>query len=142
MARNYKRYVVYQKGYKLALELYKITRTLPDHEQRNLIEQIRRAATSIPVNIAEGSAKKSTKEFLYHLNVAYGSAKEIAVLIDLSKDVGYIKEDIHKRISDQIDNFNKKLFLFIRHVEKNAGKSSFFQQYKEKIEKESAYLKP
>jgi len=138
MARNYKKYVVYQKGYELAIELYKITNIFPAHEQNNLIEQIRRAATSIPVNIAEGSAKKSPKEFLYFLNVAYGSAKELAVLIDLSKDVGYIKEDIYKKISDQIDNFNKKLFLFIRHIEKeHCGKSSFFQKYKERIEKES-----
>jgi four helix bundle protein len=137
MARNYKKYIVYQKGYKLAIDLYKITNMLPAHEQKNLISQIRRAATSIPVNIAEGSAKKSPKEFLYFLNVAYGSAKEIAVLIDLSKDVGYIKEDIYKKISDQVDNFNKKLFLFIRHVEEDCGKSSFFQSYKKRIEKES-----
>ena len=65
MARNYKKYIVYQKGYKLAIDLYKITNMLPAHEQKNLISQIRRAATSIPVNIAEGSAKKSPKEFLY-----------------------------------------------------------------------------
>lgn len=138
MARNYKKYIVYQKGYELAIELYKITNKLPAHEQSNLIEQIRRAATSIPVNIAEGSAKKSQKEFLYFLNVAYGSAKELAVLIDLSKDVGYIEEDIYKKISDRIDNFNKKIFLFIRHVEKEyCEKPSFFQKYKEKIKEES-----
>ncbi len=138
MARNYKKYIVYQKGYELAIELYKITNKLPAHEQNNLIEQIRRAATSIPVNIAEGSAKKSPKEFLYFLNVAYGSAKELAVLIDLSRDVGYIKEDIYDRISGQIDNFNKKIFLFIRHIEKEyCEQPSFFQKYKERIKKES-----
>jgi len=133
MARNYKNYLVYQIGYKIAIDLYKITDKFPAHEQNNLISQIRRAAISIPVNIVEGSAKKSTKEFLYFLNVAYGSSKELAVLTDLSKDIGYIKEDEYNKISDQIDSFNKKIFLFIRHVEKGTG-SSFFQKFKKKIE--------
>lgn len=138
MARNYKNYIVYQKGYDLAIEMYRLTDKFPAHEQGNITSQIRRAAVSIPVNIVEGSAKKSSKEFLYFLNVAYGSSKELAVLIDLSKDVGYIKEEVHKRISDQIDNFNKKIFLFIRHVEKeHGGKFGFFQKYKNKIEKDS-----
>ena len=135
MARNYKNYVVYQIGYKIAIDLYKITDKFPAHEQNNLISQIRRATVSLPVNIAEGSAKKSSKEFVYFLNVAYASAKELAVLIDLSKDVGYIKEDEYNKISDRIDNFNKKIFLFIRHVEKGTG-SSFFQKFKKKIEDE------
>ncbi|MBU0627936.1 MAG: four helix bundle protein [Nanoarchaeota archaeon] len=141
MARNYKKYVVYQIGYKLAIDLYKITDKFPSHEQNNLIGQIRRAATSIPVNIAEGSAKKSPKEFLYFLNVAYGSAKELAVLIDLSKDIGYIKEDLYNIISDQVDNFNSKIFLFIRHIEKeHCSGPSFFQKYKEKITKDSGLI--
>ncbi len=137
MARNYKNYIVYQKAYQLAIDLYKITEKFPAHEQNNLISQIRRAAVSISVNIAEGSAKKSSKEFLNFLNIAYGSAKELAVLIDLSKDIGYINNKIHERISDQIDNFNKKIFLFIRHVEKEHGGNGFFQKYKKKIEKDS-----
>ena len=138
MGRNYKKYIVYQKGYQLAIDLYKITDKFPAHEQRNLIEQIRRAAVSIPVNIAEGSAKKYPKEFIYHLNVSYGSAKEIAVLIDLANDIGYIQEDIYKKISDQIDKFNSKMFLFIRHIEKeHVGKTGFFQKNRRRIELES-----
>jgi len=140
MARNYKNYLVYQIGYKIAIDLYKITDKFPAHEQNNLISQIRRAAISIPVNIVEGSAKKSTKEFLYFLNVAYGSSKELAVLTDLSKDIGYIKEDEYNKISDQIDNFNEKIFLFIRHVEKGTG-SNFFQKFKRKPEENKWYLK-
>jgi len=137
VARNYKKYVVYQKGYQLALDLYRLTEKFPAHEEDNLISQIRRAATSIPVNIEEGSAKKSSKEFLYFLNVAYASAKELAVLLDMSKDIGYIKKDVHRKISDQIDNFNKKIFLFIRHVEQEHIGSKFFQKYKKKLEEDS-----
>jgi len=141
MARNYKKYIVYQKGYSLAIDMYKITDKFPAHEQNNLIGQIRRAATSIPVNIAEGSAKKSPKEFLYFLNVAYGSAKELAVLVDLSRDVGYIKEDVYMKISDQVDEFNCKIFLFIRNIEKeHCSGPSFFQKYKEKITRDSGLI--
>ena len=134
MARNYKKYIIYQEGYKLAIELYKLAEKFPAHEQNNLISQIRRAAVSIPVNIAEGSAKKSHKEFLNFLNIAYGSSKELAVLIDLSKDVGYIDGNMHKLISDQIDKFNRQIFLFTRHVEKRHGLPRFFQRYKKGIE--------
>lgn len=133
MARNYKNYIIYKEGYQLAIDLYKTTDKFPTHEQNNLISQIRRAAISISVNIAEGSAKKSQKEFLNFLNIAYGSSKELAVLLDLSKDIGYIEGGDHKRISDQIDKFNSKIFLFIRHVEKEHGRTNFFQRYKKKI---------
>lgn len=131
MARNYKNYEIYKCGYQLVIDLYKPTESYPAHEQNNLISQIRRAATSIPVNIAEGSAKRSSKEFQNYLNIAYGSSKELAVLIDLSKDIGYIKRKEYKRVARQIDNFNKKIFLFIRHLEKETG-SSFFQKYSKK----------
>jgi len=137
MARNYKDYIIYKEGYRLAIEFYKLTEKFPANEQNNLISQIRRAAVSIPVNIAEGSAKKSHKEFLNFLNIAYGSSKELAVLIDLSKDIGYINEDLHKKISDWIDRFNRQIFLFTRHVEKRHGLPRFFQRYKKQIEDES-----
>lgn len=131
MARNYKNYIIYREGYELVLDLYKITDKFPAHEQNNLISQIRRAAVSIPVNIAEGSAKKSQKEFINYLNIAYGSSKELSVLIDLSYDIGYINKGNYVIISDLIDKFNCKIFLFIRHVEKEhiPGKG-FFQRYK------------
>ena len=129
MARNYKNYIIYQKGYDLVIDLYKITDKYPAHEQNNLISQIRRAAVSIPVNIAEGSAKKSPKEFLHFLNIAYGSSKELAVLLDLSKSIGYISVKVHSKISEQIDHFNSKIFLFIRHVEgDHISKKGFFQK--------------
>lgn len=139
MARNYKNYIVYQKAYELAIVMYKITDSFPAHEQNNLISQIRRAAVSTPVNIAEGSAKKSSKEFLNFMNIAYGSAKELAVLIDLSKDIGYIKEDIYFKISDQIDDLSKKMFLFIREIERqHSDKVGFFQKHKNEIKYYSA----
>lgn len=138
MARNYRNYIIYQKGYELALYVYSITENFPPEEKNNIVSQMRRASTSIPLNIAEGSAKKSSREFLHFLTIAYGSAKELAVLIDLSKDLGYLKEEMHNDAFRLIDNYNKKIFLFIRHIEKESGYAKgFFQKYsphEEKIE--------
>ncbi|MBD3248648.1 four helix bundle protein [Candidatus Woesearchaeota archaeon] len=142
MARNYKKYIIYQKSYKLVITLYKITDKFPAHEINNITNQIRRSAVSVPLNIAEGSAKKSSREFLNFLNIAYGSAKELAVLLDLSKDLGYIRKKDHSKVSNQLDVLNKKIFLFIRHLEKEHIGSSFFQKYnlRKDIEKEKDLL--
>ena len=85
MARNYHRIDVYHLSYNFVLDLYRITKEFPKLEEQNVTSQIRRAAVSIPLNIAEGSAKASEREFAYFLNVSYASAKEVEVLIELSK---------------------------------------------------------
>ena len=142
MARNFKKFIIYQDAYNLALELYKLTDNFPSHEQNNLISQIRRAAVSVPVNIAEGSAKRSHKEFLNFLNIAYGSSQEIEVLIELSKDIGYIGKDGYEEIYEEIDKVNRKIFAFISANEKpDSGKKRFFKRIKKKIVNESKFNK-
>ena len=134
MARNYHRIDVYHLGYNFVLDLYRITKEFPKSEEQNVTSQIRRAAVSIPLNIAEGSAKASEREFAYFLNVAYASAKEVEVLIQLSKDLGYLSEDGYAYLSHRLDELNAKLFLFLRSVEKRVGsrKYQFFQKFEEK----------
>lgn len=134
MGRNYQNMEIYHLSYNLALALYKATEHFPAHEQSNIISQIRRSATSMPLNIAEGSTKKSEKEFLAYLNYSYGSAKEIEVLLRLSKDLGYISSEEHRSLAQSLDAFNAKIFLFLRDLERNIGcnKTRFFQEYKYK----------
>ena len=135
MSRNYKKFMIYTDSYKLALALYKLTEKFPAHEHNNLISQVRRAAVSVPVNIAEGSAKRSTKEFLNFLNIAYGSSQEIEVLIELSKDIGYINEEDYERIYEEIDKVNRKLFAFISSTEKFVPRKSFFKRVRKQVKK-------
>ena len=89
--RGYKELQVYKKGYRYVMEMYRITERLPDEERYGLKSQIRRASLSIPLTIAEGYGKEDTKaELKRFLRMAKGSASELEVLIDISKDLGYI----------------------------------------------------
>src|SRR3989338_10950708 len=103
MARLYKNIDVYNLSYQFVLDLYRITAEFPKSEENNITSQIRRASVSIPLNIAEGSAKASNKEFTYFLNVAYASAKEVEVLLDLSHDLKYLKDDDYTDLKAKLD---------------------------------------
>ena len=102
---------VYQKSYQLALEVHKITRTFPDMERYELGAQLRRAAVSIPANIAEGyGRKKSNAEFKHFLRNALGSCNEVQVLLSLSKDLGYIADNDYVK---QYDELGKQIYRLI-----------------------------
>ncbi len=134
MARNYNKIDVYHLAYNFVLEVYMITKDFPKSEQQNITSQIRRAAVSIPLNIAEGSAKSSNREFAYFLNVAYASAKEVEVLLQLCHDLKYLKGDDFTHLSQKLDEVNAKLFLFLRKVEARIGsrRFQFFKKFEEK----------
>ena len=73
--------------------VYEITKSFPDEEKFGLVTQMRRAAVSIPSNIAEGHSRTSTKEFMHFISVALGSTAELETQILLSENLGYIKID-------------------------------------------------
>lgn len=88
MALNsHKELIVWQKSIKLVKEVYLLTNDFPRHEIYGLTSQIRRAAVSIPSNIAEGYSRKNTKEYLQFLRIAYGSASEVETQLIISKDL-------------------------------------------------------
>ncbi len=115
MIKSYKDLEVYQDSYKLALSVHHMSRTFPDFEKYELGNQIRRAAMSIPLNIAEGYGKKrSAKEFQRFLVMAMGSCNEIQVILDMVKDLGYIKEEDHKVYSEKYDILGRRLNVMIK----------------------------
>lgn len=134
MARNYKKLDIYHYAYTFVLDLYKCTKDFPKTEEQNVTSQIRRAAVSIPLNIAEGSAKASNREFAYYLNVAYASAKEVEVLLQLSRDFEYLNDSAYTFLACRLDELNAKIFLFLRNVESRVGSKryKFFQKFEEK----------
>jgi four helix bundle protein len=88
-ARSYKDLLVWQKGMALAKGIYGITRLSPDEEKFGLVSQMRRAAVSIPSNIAEGQARHTTKEFIQFISHAEGSVAELETQLMLAVDLGY-----------------------------------------------------
>ncbi|HLC47068.1 MAG TPA: four helix bundle protein [Candidatus Nanoarchaeia archaeon] len=90
MALGYKNLYVWKLSYRLALDVYEVTKSFPAEERNNIVSQLRRAAVSLPVNIAEGSSSRYCKSFLSQLNVALCSAREIENLLLLSKDLGFL----------------------------------------------------
>jgi four helix bundle protein len=132
MARLYKNMEIFQLSYALAIDIHKILDKFPPKEKDNIISQMQRSATSIPLNIAEGSTKKSYKAFLSFLGYSYGSAKELDVLLSMSKDLGYITKKDYDILFGKLDKLMAKLFGFMKNIESRfEDKKRFFTKYKE-----------
>jgi len=111
MIRSYEDLEVYQKSYRLAVEMHGLSKKLPKDENLDLGSQMRRAALSIPLNIAEGYGKReSTAEFKRFLSMAKGSCEEMKVLAEYCKDVGHFEEGISKKLKADYDEVGKMLY--------------------------------
>jgi four helix bundle protein len=88
-AGGFKDLLVWRKGIQLVKEIYKLTKSFPADEKFGLISQMRRAAVSIPSNIAEGQARKTTGEFIQFLSHAEGSLAELDTHLVLAVELGY-----------------------------------------------------
>ena len=95
MQRNHKDLRAWQVAIRLVQEVYALTSTFPKEELFGLSSQMRRAAISVPSNIAEGSARSGTKELIHFLSISTGSLSELDTQIELAKMLGYC-EDITK----------------------------------------------
>ena len=111
---------VYRRSYAAARAVYEMVKDYPRFEiDRGIADQMRRASLSIPMNIAEGYAKKSSqKDFKRFLLIALGSANEMQVLLDFSKDVGYLQEAIYAKAIAEYQEICKMLSKFIQSVSK------------------------
>lgn len=118
MLRNYKELKVWQKSYRLCLEIYKITKRFPKEERYGLTSQIRRSAVSVPSNIAEGYGRKTTPEYIRFLYIAYGSNCEMETQILLSGDLGYIETDKLEILQVGIGEVERMLKALINSLEK------------------------
>ncbi len=137
MARLYRNMEIFQLSYELAIDIHKMLDKFPEKEQDNITSQMRRAATSISLNIAEGSVKKSYKAFLQFLTYAYGSAKELDVLLSMSKDLDYITKEDYDLLFGKLDKLMAKLFGFMKNIESRfENKKRFFSNFEQEMKRQ------
>jgi four helix bundle protein len=117
MLKNYKELQVWQKSYQLCLVIYKLTNTFPKEERFGITSQIRRAAVSVPSNIAEGYGRKTTREYIQALYIAYGSVCELETQILLSSDLGYIKIEDLTPLQENMGDIERMLKGLIKSLE-------------------------
>ena len=118
---NYKGLNVYVKSYEVAKEMYLLAGSFPREEQFGLISQIKRAATSIPLNIAEGYGKSAGKpELLRFLKMAKGSVAEMEVLLDFAHDFGYMSGEVYSQKKRQYEEIGKMLSSLVAKLEGNS----------------------
>jgi four helix bundle protein len=118
MLKNYQELKVWQKAYALCLVIYQMTTKYPSEEKYGLSSQLKRAAVSVPSNIAEGYGRKSIREYIQFLYVAYGSICEIETQLLLTKDLKYIGEKFYSEIRLQLSEVERMLKALIKSLEK------------------------
>jgi len=115
-AKNYRDLIVWQDAIKIAKTVYKLVEKFPKHENYALADQLRRAAVSVPSNIAEGQARKAPGDFRRFLHIALGSLAEVDTQLILAQEFGYLsKEDIDP-MDEHIQSLRKKLYALINSL--------------------------
>jgi four helix bundle protein len=102
--KSYRDLEIWKKGIEIVKDIYRMTEDFPNHETYGLIGQMRRAAVSIPSNIAEGFRRYHNKEYKQFLNIVLGSCAELETQVIISKELGYIREDSEKQIMEKTDH--------------------------------------
>ncbi|UXP31630.1 four helix bundle protein [Reichenbachiella agarivorans] len=114
--RDYKKYDVWKLGHELTLAIYKITDKFPESEKFRIVDQIRRAAYSIPSNIVEGCGRESDVEFKRYLVVSRGSANELEYFLILSRDLSFIDQTEFDVLFDQVNKVNRSITNLIKKL--------------------------
>ncbi len=114
---SYRDLLVWRKGMETAKQVYALTRTFPADEKFGLTAQMRRAAVSIPSNIAEGQARRTTGEFVQSLSYAEGSVAELATQLLLSVDLGFLSAEEAAATLTLLDEIRRMLNGLRRKLE-------------------------
>ena len=118
MEKPHKKLEAWKQSMDLVIEVYRVTESFPGQETYGLTNQIRRAAVSIPSNIAEGAARQTKKEFINYLHMAQGSLSELDTQIELARRLGYLDDDNWKSLDQRMERIDKMITGLIRHLSK------------------------
>lgn len=113
---------VWQRSHALVLDVYRQTARFPDHERFGLTSQLRRAAASVPTNIAEGSKRQHPQDYARFLNIAEGSLAETEYLLLLSRDLAYLPNEAAEPTLAEVAEIARMLHALRAKVEEGAPK--------------------
>jgi len=116
--RAHKKLDVWKEGVALATHIYQVTEKFPKSEIYGLTSQMRRAAVSVPSNIAEGAARFSSKEFAQFLNIAGGSLSELDTQLEIAFNLNFITVEQREQIDQRIESVTGKLGGLISVIRK------------------------
>lgn len=116
MEKPHKNLEAWKQSVDLVVEIYKTTKEFPNQEIYGITNQVRRAAVSVPRNIAEGAARQTKKEFANFLHVAQGSLSKLDTQIEIASRLGYIDVRSRKNLEDRMQPIDKMITGFIRHL--------------------------
>jgi len=119
--KNYQELVAWQKAMDLVEDVYKLTKHFPREELYALTSQIRRAAVSVPSNIAEGQGRRTTSDFLRHLSIAYGSLREVETQAMIAQRLKYVAGANVKSVIDRAGDVGRLLNGLMSALEKRAA---------------------
>ena len=114
--QNFKDLKVWEKAHLFTLSIYDVTKSFTKEEMYSLTNQLRRAASSIPANIAEGCGKNSKADLANFLNISLGSANEAEYFLILSKDLNYLPLLLFNELNDTINQIKAMLISLIQKV--------------------------
>lgn len=109
---RFKQLEIWRQSRQFCTQIYLVTNDFPNEERFGLTTQLRRSSVSIPSNIAEGSSRKSNKDFARFLEIAIGSAYEIETQLLISNDLGFITEENLNPLLSKIDIITKMMYNF------------------------------
>lgn len=118
---NYKELLVWQKSMDLVVEIYNLITKLPSDEKYELSSQMRRAAVSIPSNIAEGQGRNSSQEFCHFLGIARGSACELETQLLVAKRINFLSENDVQKSEMLIDEILRMITAMIKKIQTERG---------------------
>ena len=114
--KDFRQLKIWQKSHQLVLELYRITASFPRAETYGLTSQIRRAASSIPSNLAEGCGRNGDAELARFCHIAGGSASELEYHLLLARDLKLIQPDDYEKLAQQTIEIKRMLTVFVQKL--------------------------
>ena len=121
MAHSFRDLIAWQKAMALVTDIYRVTESFPDREMYGLTNQVRRAAVSVPSNIAEGKGRLSKREFVQFLSKARGSLLEAQTQLEIASNLGFLEKEVFKDLDRKASEAGRIINGLITTVRRSAS---------------------